>query len=213
LTGISISCINFDFWALKGNTILNSGQLSLNVIVSNWAKFPYIEELPTDLERSAVFKRLDLNLNLTCALHVDDDDYWKRRALVRWPVVNITEYDNSYKRLFFEKHFEEAIEQFVPNRSDHDELEDVVKLVKNEVHRVKLSQLLPPIPEIIDIPDEDDDDEDDAMDHLDLEPILKPLPKLRELDVSVRVNDVGMNFEWGFFTVITETPFLGEFKV
>ena len=186
-------------WTLQTVPYLRT--LSINVIVSNWSDFPYIAELPSQKERSTVMSRLDLNLDLNLALLVGCDDYWKRRALIRWPIVNISDYGNSYKRLFFEKHFEETIEQFVPDRNDVDELEKVVSLVKNQVVRVKLSQLLPPIPRIEDIPDEDEEDDDVSHDHVDLAPILKPLPKLIELDLQVRVNDVGMNFEWGFFTV------------
>ena len=186
-------------WTLQTVPYLRT--LSINVIVSNWSDFPYIAELPSQKERSTVMSRLDLNLDLNLALLVGCDDYWKRRALIRWPIVNISDYGNSYKRLFFEKHFEETIEQFVPDRNDVEELEKVVSLVKNQVVRVKLSQLLPPIPRIEDIPDEDEEDDDVSHDHVDLAPILKPLPKLIELDLQVRVNDVGMNFEWGFFTV------------
>ena len=54
---------------------------------------------------------------------------------------------------------------------------------------------------------DDDDEDDDIQDHLDLAPIFKKLQKLKELSLSVRVNDVGMNFEWGFFTVSEKKTF------
>ena len=75
-----------------------------------------------------------------------------------------------------------------------------MKLVKDEIIRVKLEQLLPAIPEVQEIHEEDEDDED-KQDHLDLSAYLKEFKNLKELDLSVKVKDVGMNFEWGFFTV------------
>ena len=116
------------------------------------------------------------------------------------PVYDIARCGGSYKRMFLEKTLEEAIEHFVPNRSDSDDLRRVVNLAKSEVKRLNIEQILPPIPDIKEINEEDDDDEDSPS-HMDLSPIVAELKKLEEFSIQFRVKNVGMNFEWGFFTV------------
>jgi len=102
--------------------------------------------------------------------------------------------------MFLEKTLEETIEHFVPNRSDSDELRRIVNLAKSEVVKLNIEQILPPIPDIKEINEEDDDD-DDSPSHLDLTPVVAELKKLEEFSIQFGVKNVGMNFEWGFFTV------------
>lgn len=115
-------------------------------------------------------------------------------------MYDIARYGGSYKRMFLEKTLEETIEHFVPNRSDSDELRRIVNLAKAEVVKLNIEQILPPIPDIKDINEEDDDD-DDSPSHLDLTPVVAELKKLEEFSIQFGVKNVGMNFEWGFFTV------------
>ena len=47
-----------------------------------------------------------------------------------------------------EKSLQDKLENFVRNQSDYDELDQLLEVVKNDVQRVKLEQLLPPVPQI-----------------------------------------------------------------
>ena len=107
---------------------------------------------------------------MNLAIRIKCNDYWKRRVDKTWPVVDVSRCAGNYKRFFFEKYLEDEIEQFVPKQSNMDELLRLARLLKDEIERLKLTQLLPPIPEVETVPDEDDDDEL-FHDHLDLGPI------------------------------------------
>ena len=65
-----------------------------------------------------------------------------------WENINIDEYEGNYRRLFMEKSLQDKLENFVPNQSDYDELDRLLDVVKNDVERVKLEQLLPPVPQL-----------------------------------------------------------------
>jgi hypothetical protein len=77
-------------WTLQ--TVPYLRQMALKVIIKNWDKLPYLEELPTEREKVEVLKKLDLELKLEMAILVDDQDYWKRRSVIRWPVLNVSNY-------------------------------------------------------------------------------------------------------------------------
>ena len=49
--------------------------------------------------------------------------------------------------------------------------------------------------------DDDEEEEEDQADHIDLTRVLPHLNFLTHVELSFGVKDVGMNFEWGFFTV------------
>ena len=50
-------------------------------------------------------------------------------------------------------------------------------------------------------PDDEEEEEEDQADHIDLTRVLPHLNFLTHVELSFGVKDVGMNFEWGFFTV------------
>ncbi|CBY11354.1 unnamed protein product [Oikopleura dioica] len=187
-----------DEWTLQTVPFLR--QMALKTIVANWNDFPHFAELPGEKERSVLVEKLALDVPLEKAVLIDDNTYWKRRADTKWPVYDIARYSGSYKRMFLEKTLEETIEHFVPNRSDSDELRRIVNLAKSEVVKLNIEQILPPIPDIKEINEEDDDD-DDSPSHLDLTPVVAELKKLEEFSIQFGVKNVGMNFEWGFFTL------------
>jgi hypothetical protein len=176
--------------------------IALDTIIKNWSEYPHLKELD-EKERQKVLDKISENLDLKTALLIEDNSYWKRRCDKNWENINIDEYEGNYRRLFMEKSLQDKLENFVPNQSDYDELDQLVDVVKNDVERVKLEQLLPPVPQLKEEKDEDEEDDEDNSDHLDLELILPKLVFLTKLELSFGVKDVGMNFEWGFFTFTT----------
>jgi len=187
--------------------------LCLNTIIANWAQHPHLDVL-SEPEQRKVLKRLSLDLELRKSLLIADNDYWRRRCELKWKISNVAEYDGSFRRMYLERLLEENVENFVPAQSEMAETDELIDIVKNDVTRVRLSQLLPPVPqvkepkatkingdeEVDDDESDEDDEEDDQPDHVDLGLILPKLNNLTHLELSFAVKDVGMNFEWGFFT-------------
>merc|ERR1712168_1038402 len=209
-------------WTLRTVPYLRT--MALETIIQNWEEHPHLDEL-SEKERRKVLSKLSLNLDLKKALLIKDNDYWKRRAEVNWKTLNVEEYGGSYRRLFMEKTFQDKIENFVPNQSDYEEVDALIELVKHDIIRAKFDQLLPPVPQVkldlskatlrtpepgvdpefieINTQEESDDDEEegeDQADHIDLTRVLPHLNFLTHVELSFGVKDVGMNFEWGFFT-------------
>lgn len=119
--------------------------------------------------------------------------------------------------MYFEREIKQLIENFIPNRTEWTQLNELVRLGAPYVVKLDIQQLLPPI-EIekkefnldneneVEEQDEDTEHEkDDALkdrfqcDHFDFSQLIPKLPMLTELRVVYGVRDCGMNFEWGFF--------------
>lgn len=121
--------------------------LCLNTIIANWARHPHLDVL-SEPEQRKVLKRLSLDLDLRKSLLINDNDYWRRRAELKWKISNVAEYDDSYRRMYLERLLEENIENFVPLQSDLAGTDELIDIVKNDVTRVRLAQLLPPVPQV-----------------------------------------------------------------
>lgn len=178
----------------------------LKPVLYYFVEKPILDEL-TPKYKAYVLQRLPTSLPLTITANlISDESYWKRCCEGRWAVSDVSTYDNSWKRMFFERHLENIIEFFIPDATDTKTVLDVVPLCRNYVKRLKVSQLLPPIRES---PRFDEDDRSDcasdtgsegpSMDHFDFRILLDKLPNLEELNVVYGVKGCGMNFEWNLF--------------
>ena len=49
---------------------------------------------------------------------IEEEGYWERCCRARWSLCVVDDYDNCWKRMFFERHVEEMIENFVPLQSN-----------------------------------------------------------------------------------------------
>ena len=186
-------------------TVPHLAEICLKFIVHNFAEKPILHELlPRDkakvLDNLAVSIPLSTTANLIC-----DEGYWEKCCKGRWSVCDISEYGNSWKRMFFEKNLQEQIENFVPETTDINTILDMVKLSEKYVRCLKISQLLPPIrlPQVLtdeDLSDsESDTDESPLIDHFDFNAAVPLLPQLEELHLVYGVKNCGMNFEWNLF--------------
>lgn len=61
---------------------------------------------------------------------VSDEDYWKKCCTTRWGNCDVSKYGKCWKRMFFEKNAQEALEKFVPDQSDLSEVRDEVHLTE-----------------------------------------------------------------------------------
>lgn len=146
----------------------------------------------------------DLPLKVT-ALLVEDEGFWERCCRARWETCDVSAFGGSWKRMYFEKNLQQIIELIVPNITDPDQLDEVLKLSANFVKKLDIRQLIPPVrlahngPDFDEMSDGGETEEDLPCDHFNFGPILPKLPFLEELHITYGVRDCGMNFEWNLF--------------
>uniref|UniRef100_A0A3B4H8W9 T-complex-associated-testis-expressed 1 n=2 Tax=Pundamilia nyererei TaxID=303518 RepID=A0A3B4H8W9_9CICH len=191
-------------WSLA--TVSSLSNLSLQCIVNNFEERPIYEEL-TSSEKDFIQNRVSLSLPLHFAANVFPDGvYWKRCCEQKWKVCDVSNYGESWKRMFFERQLENIIELFVPGITEPKTVLDMVTLCKDHIKKLNIAQLLPPVKE----PQTEDeeqaseltlanDDDKSGMDHFDFRILLDKLTNLEELHLVYKVKSCGMNFEWSMF--------------
>ncbi|XP_028997542.1 dynein regulatory complex subunit 5 isoform X2 [Betta splendens] len=191
-------------WVLA--TVPSLSQLCLQSIVQNFQERPVFEEL-SPIEKDFIQERLSPSVPLGVTANVVSDGvYWKRCCEQRWDLCDVSNYDHSWKRMFFERHMESIIELFIPDVTDPKTVLDMVSLCGNYVKRLDISQLLPPIKEPEKEEEKNSSDlasdyevETPSMDHFDFSILLDKLTCLEKLHLVYRVKQCGMNFVWNMF--------------
>ncbi|NXU19492.1 DRC5 protein, partial [Pardalotus punctatus] len=191
-------------WSLI--TVPHLTELCLQHIVHNFEKNPILNYLLPEHQRKVV-DRLPTSLPLSVTANiVSHEDYWKRRCLERWQVCEISNYGDSWKRMFFERHLENILKFFVPNTTDPNQVLELIPLCKDYVRKLEINQFLPPVrvdqkEERNDLADKEDDAELSEVytHHYDLKDLVTALPHLEELHLTYGVKGCGMNFEWSLF--------------
>lgn len=147
----------------------------------------------------------ELPLAVTANL-IDDESYWRRCCMQRWPVCHVARHGGSWKRLFFERHLETLIKHFIPGTTDPAMLLDLLPLCRSYVRRLCVDQLLPPVqlpapprPGELSDSGSEGETEEPATDHYQLRDLVAGLSHLEELDLVYGVKDCGMNFEGNLF--------------
>ncbi|KGL76825.1 T-complex-associated testis-expressed protein 1, partial [Tinamus guttatus] len=181
-------------------------ELCLQHIIHNFEKNPVIDRLLPEHQRK-VLDKLSTGLPLTVTANlIHDEDYWKRCCTQRWKVCVVSNYGNSWKRMFFERHLENILKCFIPNVTDPNQVLELIPLCREYVWRLEIDQFLPPV--MLDQKEEEEDFDDSGSDfelnevsvhHYDLGPLITALPHLEELNLTYGVKDCGMNFEWNLF--------------
>lgn len=167
---------------------------------------PILDSLLPEHQRK-VLDRLSTGLPLAVTANlISDEDYWKRCCAERWQVCDISNYGDSWKRMFFERHLENILKCFIPNTTDPNQVLDLIPICKDYVRKLEVDQFLPPLK--VDQKEERDDLSDTGSDfqlsevsvhHYDLGALITALPHLEELHLTYGVKDCGMNFEWNLF--------------
>ncbi|NWI90037.1 DRC5 protein, partial [Pitta sordida] len=198
-------CITEDpSWSLI--TVPHLTELCLQHIVHNFEKNPILDRLLPAHQRKVV-DRLSTGLPLAVTANlVSDEEYWKRCCIERWQVCDVSNYGDSWKRMFFERHLENILKCFIPNITDPNQVLELIPLCKDYVWKLEVDQFLPPVQ--VDQKEERDDLSDTGSDtefgevpmqHYDLRDLITALPHLEELHLTYGVKDCGMNFEWNLF--------------
>ncbi|CAH8497190.1 unnamed protein product [Schistosoma rodhaini] len=184
--------------------------LCLKQCIENFEYNPIPFMYLNEKQKRQLLDCLPTNLSLKVTSHIIDDDlYWTRCCYAKWSIIDITYYDGSWKRAYFERFLEEIIETFVPGTTYTPHLHECVNYAAPYVQRLNIRQLLPPLKQKNKQKKLDDDSGTESeseqsnlsiqMDHLDLSPILEKLSNLKELNITYTVKDCGMNFEWSLY--------------
>jgi hypothetical protein len=158
----------------------------------------------------------DISLQVASSV-IQNESYWKRRAQGKFKLCSVSEHNNSWKQLFFEKYIQEVLEGFVPKTSGEDDLVEKVILdletAANHVEKLDIRQLRPTEPPELnpasrkeaimegrEAPNELIIKATDPLpNHFDVTYIFKHLYKLKELSLFYGVLDCGINFNWTYF--------------
>ncbi|KAH8855942.1 Dynein regulatory complex subunit 5 [Schistosoma japonicum] len=154
---------------------------------------------------------LPTNLSLKVTSHlINDELYWKRCCHAKWSITDVSYYDDSWKRAYFERYLQEIIETFIPGTTSIQRLDECVNYAAPYIQCLHIQQLLPPLKQMnkekntIDNDSISDSESDQLtvpndMHHLDLTLILSKLTHLHELTLMYQVKQCGMNFDWSLF--------------
>ncbi|XP_022085949.1 T-complex-associated testis-expressed protein 1-like [Acanthaster planci] len=191
-------------WSLATVPLLT--ELCVSHVVNKFAEHPKLDELLPKY-KAKVLEKISTDLPLNVVAHlVSDEGYWERRCKSRWQVCDVSKFDGSWKRMFFERHLEHIVEHFVPETTDLTELNATLPLASPYIKRLNIKQLLPPVKEelakqVEDVSDAGSDAGLDgpSMDHFEFSLVTQKLPHLQELRITYGVQDCGMNFEWNLF--------------
>uniref|UniRef100_A0A7S3GGA2 T-complex-associated testis-expressed protein 1 n=1 Tax=Palpitomonas bilix TaxID=652834 RepID=A0A7S3GGA2_9EUKA len=131
----------------------------------------------------------DLPLNITGAL-INKESYWRRCALERWQINELTEHGSSWKQLYFEKNLKEYLEEFDPAVTSAADFEELLDTSKAFVYQLVLDQL---------------------PSHMELEMLFARLPKLISLQLTYSLRNVGMDYDRSQFGMrITDAASLAK---
>ena len=79
---------------------------------------PLLEEL-LPKHKQEVLEKLAPNIPLSVtAPLISDEAYWERCCRGRWELCDVSDYEHSWKRMYFERNTSEVVETFVPEQSD-----------------------------------------------------------------------------------------------
>lgn len=167
-------------------------------------------------DRVVALVSTDISLQVASTV-IQSESYWKRRAQGKFKLCNVSEHNNSWKQLFFEKYIQEVLEGFVPKTSGENDLfEQVIidlETAANNVEKLHIRQLRPTEPPELnpasrkqailegrEAPNELIIKATDPLpNHFDVAYIFKHLYKLKELSLFYGVLDCGINFNWAYF--------------
>ncbi|XP_011353139.1 T-complex-associated testis-expressed protein 1 [Pteropus vampyrus] len=191
-------------WSLAIVPLLT--ELCIQHIVKNFQNNPILKQLlPEHQQKVLNLLSPDLPLSVTANL-IEDESYWHRCCVQRWPVCHVEDYGGRWKRMFFERHLENLLKHFIPGTTDPAVILDLLPLCRNYVRRIRVDQFLPPVR--LPLPPRKGDQSDSgsegemeepATDHYQLGDLVAGLSQLEELDLVYGVKDCGMNFEWNLF--------------
>jgi len=179
--------------------------LALNHICKNFEENPILDGLnPSDKAR--VLKKINVSIPLSITAHlIEEESYWKRCCKAKWSVCDVTMHRGSWKEMFFEKHLQMQVENFVPEQTSIIDIEDAIEASSPYVRALQITQLLPPSKDPKKFEEELSESVSDlgtdvpAIDHFNFGILLNKLPYLEWLQVQYGVKDCGMNFEWSLF--------------
>ncbi|EFJ04518.1 hypothetical protein SELMODRAFT_432339 [Selaginella moellendorffii] len=115
--------------------------LCIPVMAANFLCFPTFGYISLDLRPKVVtLLPLDLPLDLAAYL-IYEDEYWERRSRLHWSNSDIAAHGRSWKQLFFERYFSDALESFDPTCSEESALTNMLHICAQYIHNLIIYQL------------------------------------------------------------------------
>ncbi|XP_011502625.1 PREDICTED: T-complex-associated testis-expressed protein 1 [Ceratosolen solmsi marchali] len=176
---------------------------ALRVIAANWCKNPILDELPTGVDRDYLIEILPLDIDFKFVFRkIKYEHYWQRAAEARWKVNDPMDHGDSWRRLYCERHLWEYLENLDPTYFDllREECEELLELVHEHVHVLKLRQLQPVKSLVIKHINDDHKNPspiylNEEFHHIPMDLILQKLPNLQEIYINIGVIHLKDNFD------------------
>nr|XP_015802969.2 dynein regulatory complex subunit 5 [Nothobranchius furzeri]XP_054604023.1 dynein regulatory complex subunit 5 [Nothobranchius furzeri] len=186
-------------WLVQVTDPLRLSHKCLQCIVENFevAADEQIFTKITPFQKCYILERLSVSLpfHVTSKL-VPDGVYWEKCCKHRWYACDVTDYDNSWKQMYIERHLGSVIELFIPGVTEPKTVLEIIPFCDNFVKKLSVSQLLPPLKEPqVEVNVEELSLDEPCMDHFDFGLVLDKLTNLEELHVVYRIKQCGLNFE------------------
>lgn len=163
--------------------------ICIRTIAENWANFPIFEAIEFAEDKRQLLDTVDVsspNLKLVdmCAFIKDDDAFWKRCFMSRWPNFILSgDKGKKWIQIYLEKHLAENLERMRPSEFNKDHVQQLVELCAPYVQELKINQLQP--------------GSSDRGDHIPLDYVLSNLSELKKVEITYDTKSVGKYYVLG----------------
>jgi len=148
----------------------------IKVVVANFEKNPVKEIIPPP-QMAQITSQLPTTLSpIIGGRYVYNENFWKRCCVDKfgWHNCNISEHGMLWKQLYFEKLFQERIEDFDSQTENIEDLFELIDACMDYIFSLTFRQ---------------------NPSHIDMFDICSLMPNLSKLDITYGVNKAGMNYE------------------
>ena len=148
----------------------------IKVVVANFEKNPVKEIIPPP-QMAQITSQLPTTLSpIIGGRYVYNENFWKRCCVDKfgWHNCNISEHGMLWKQLYFEKLFQEKIEDFDSQTENIEDLFELIDACMDYIFTLTFRQ---------------------NPSHIDMFDICSLMPNLSKLDITYGVNKAGMNYE------------------
>lgn len=174
---------------LHWETVETLKDICIRTIAEHWATYPIFEAIEFLEDKRQLLDSIDVsnpNLRLTdlCAFVKDDDAFWKRCFMSRWPnFILSTVHDKKWIQIYLEKHLAENLERMKPSEYNRDNVQQLMELCSPYVQELNVNQLQP--------------GSNEKSDHIPFDFVLSNLAELKKIEITYDTKSVGKYYQLG----------------